>query len=717
VRRLRAIRPQQPDGPNAFYRGVWVEGGEEIEVMIKQFGSTPPDLVAIWKVWSVAESPHIARLRFTYPPDPGRAAGVANYEVTDYLPPGSLYDFVDNKPVSLSTARLMLRQIADALEYLHSGSSDADAPRPALTHGDIKPGNILVRSREPLVLCLTDFGAAQLTEDRDEDRPVKMTVPYAAPEAPRYLSPAADWWSVGITLLELIQGYHPFALQTTGAMMPDKQIRDDIHERTVPIGPQVDGDWHDLIRGLLSAKRDARWGSRQVREWLAGGSPTVDDSLGPAERAYRPFPFVHGSFVEPARLAAAMGYNWDAAAKLVVGREWRDLLEWSRTISSALRAKLDHAGRNLHVRGPGRVDRMITEVLVALGPGTTPMFRGHAVHPAGLMTLVKAAAAGDATATDVLRALLVSAGLRVYGRLPQHAQLDEIDRTWQRWYQLASTAATYEFGSVKRLPLHGRLPAMLLRVQLDERYRDRLRDRAKELSEGRLARHSGALTRLAEAAAGDRADDAPALHLVIVLAEPVLRQGSGKQARGAAAAPVAGTDPDRAQRGSRAAGLDRAVRLWTRASGMRSMLRLRHPTDRSTLADRSTKLPYLRPRRTRRQRVLLGVRAASVLLGSVLLTALAGVGVAAATSKAQGVLVAVALAAAGACLLLAVVLRGSRLTSILIGAWSGAVCGAVLAFLAGGAAGAVLGPRTGWPVFWLAWAATVMTLTARGAVR
>lgn len=699
------IPAPQPDSKNVFYRGVWSADG--IPVMVKGFESTPPDQHDIWAAWRDADSPYIARLRCTFPPDPGRHAGVMNFEVTDYHELGSIADLYGGRSAPPEEARQVLEQLATALDHLHAG--DATAGRPGLTHGDIKPGNILVRSREPrLELCLTDFGSARLNETRDEDVPVKMTVAYAAPEAQRELAPAADWWSVGITMLELVQGHHPFMFNS-GAWQPDLQIRRLIHRKKVPIDRTVPDRWENLFRGLLSFKPGSRWGAREVRDWLNGENPPIDDSIDVTGVAEEPFVFDGIGYTEPALLAAAMSARWDATTRLIGGvREWQALLRWIRPFSDSMRERLESADR---LGGESeQIDLMIAEVVAALAPHAVPVFRGWPVDVDGLLTLVRQQERGDPAAIDVLVALRRSGALAAYGRYTRLTTLHDTNGWWQRWYQLAHAAAVHGFGGEANLPNHNRLPGMLLHARLDDSYRESLRERYESIVSGRRARHSGVLSRIEEAARMEHAGDDVPVHAVVVLAEPILRNPPPRQSAGV---PSAG--PEEPFQPATTGG-GRFV-SWMPVSIRRPMAWLRHPAERSALALPVTRLPYLHPRRTTRQRVWLAARLTAVLAGTVVLAGVPGLAVAETTSRLDGTLVATAIALGGGCLLLAVVLRRSRLTSTLIGAWAGVLLGACIAFVAGGTLTVLLGPGTGWPVFWISWMVVAMTLTARGAVR
>ncbi|KAI3821064.1 hypothetical protein L1987_08620 [Smallanthus sonchifolius] len=152
------------------------------------------------------------------------------YLVMEYLNGGDLFSLLRNVGcLEEDVARVYIAELVLALEYLHSLG---------IVHRDLKPDNILIAHDGHIKL--TDFGLSKIglmnsTSDltRPESNEVLVSNGHhlenelgvdkrerSAVGTPDYLAPeillgtehgyAADWWSVGVILFELITGTPPF---------------------------------------------------------------------------------------------------------------------------------------------------------------------------------------------------------------------------------------------------------------------------------------------------------------------------------------------------------------------------------------------------------------------------------------------------------------------------------------------------------------------------
>lgn len=120
------------------------------------------------------------------------------YYVMEYVGCGSLKDKIENYgAIHDSEALLYIRQIADALKYLHDRK---------IMHLDIKPSNILLRDTNEVVLI--DFGISKRydgTGEQTSSTPIGISKGFAPLEqykqgGVKTFSPATDIYSLGATL-------------------------------------------------------------------------------------------------------------------------------------------------------------------------------------------------------------------------------------------------------------------------------------------------------------------------------------------------------------------------------------------------------------------------------------------------------------------------------------------------------------------------------------
>ncbi len=192
------------------------------------------------------------------------------------------------------------RELADALHVLHQNN---------LLHLDLKPSNILLRSVHPLDLVLIDFGIATAL-DADMSKKftqVRGTPMYQSPESySGGMGRPADWWGLGMILLEIAMGVHPFR------GLSERVIKYAIATEPVEIPDNLDVGQKELLRGLLTRDPEKRWGYEQVARWLSGERgisqhfETVSETQKhPGKGTLTPVTFMGEQYYSLADLAAA----------------------------------------------------------------------------------------------------------------------------------------------------------------------------------------------------------------------------------------------------------------------------------------------------------------------------------------------------------------------------------------------------------------------------
>lgn len=138
--------------------------------------------------------------------------------VMEYCPGGSLADRLAGKTLPVKDSVAVLREVAEALVYLHGK---------AILHCDLKPANVLLDDHNQIRLA--DFGQARLSS---EAGPAVGTLFYMAPEQ---ADPGArpdvrsDIYSLGALVYTMLTGSPPYATETaTNELKTSRSTRERI---------------------------------------------------------------------------------------------------------------------------------------------------------------------------------------------------------------------------------------------------------------------------------------------------------------------------------------------------------------------------------------------------------------------------------------------------------------------------------------------------------
>lgn len=191
------------------------------------------------------------------------------YELMEYLRGGTLDEYkLDG---NFRQFRRLALQAAAALAYCH---------RHNVLHKDIKPSNFFFRDTDHQQLVLGDFGISSLLEhDGKTFRTTQARTPiFAAPEmyadvidGEVEITPAADYYSLGITLFSLWLGENPMSANER-VMMRQK------NEGRLPRLGELPESVKMIVQGLTAVNPLRRWTYDEVERWFKGEDVPVDIS-------------------------------------------------------------------------------------------------------------------------------------------------------------------------------------------------------------------------------------------------------------------------------------------------------------------------------------------------------------------------------------------------------------------------------------------------------
>lgn len=186
------------------------------------------------------DHPFVVQLRYSF------QTKYRLYLVLDFVNGGHLFFQLYHQGLFREDlARIYAAEIVSAVSHLHANG---------IMHRDLKPENILLDADGHVML--TDFGLAKEFDENTRSNSMCGTVEYMAPEIilGKGHDKAADWWSVGILLFEMLTGQPPF-VGGNRSKVQQKIVKDKIKLPTY-----LYNEAHSLLKGLLQKDASKRLG-------------------------------------------------------------------------------------------------------------------------------------------------------------------------------------------------------------------------------------------------------------------------------------------------------------------------------------------------------------------------------------------------------------------------------------------------------------------------
>ena len=201
--------------------------------------------------------------------------------VLEYVSGGSLAAQLPALRLTPVQAAELVAKIADGLEAAH---------RSEVVHRDLKPANILLEGDAPKIV---DFGLARFGGQRHTlSREVLGTPAYMAPEQAsgnaRVITPAADIYSLGVILFQILARRRPFEGEPEAIL---QHLRNDLPPQLRSVASTVPSDLATICDKCLERDPNARFATAgllrdDLRRFVAG-EPIASKPRGLIARALR----------------------------------------------------------------------------------------------------------------------------------------------------------------------------------------------------------------------------------------------------------------------------------------------------------------------------------------------------------------------------------------------------------------------------------------------
>ncbi|KAG8765331.1 hypothetical protein FRC12_007553 [Ceratobasidium sp. 428] len=259
-------RPLGTGGFGTVYRGVWEGANVAVKRLVEE--TSEQIFMKQVKLWLGLRHPHVLQLFGASSVD-----SKPLYFVTQLFRHGNINQYLAKSEAPGRERGRLLHEIALGMQYLHGRK---------ITHGDLKPANILVS--DSLQACIADFGLSEMKLDFNERSSIGGGRREIAAGSPRYFSPEAwkgqtsfssDVFAFAMTAFEVFSSTPPWGILSSThiyQLVVRESERPDRPEGDYPTDPQ----W-SLIEKAWSREGRARPTFEHIaRNWPLGdgGSPS-----------------------------------------------------------------------------------------------------------------------------------------------------------------------------------------------------------------------------------------------------------------------------------------------------------------------------------------------------------------------------------------------------------------------------------------------------------
>ncbi|KAH7442134.1 hypothetical protein KP509_03G072600 [Ceratopteris richardii] len=228
-------------------------------------------MLALETELAILQSLHSPRILKCFGAEFSSGPGAPQYNLfLEYMEGGSIAELIKKTGGRMdeTRARYYTRAIVEGLAYLHEKH---------IVHCDIKCQNILVGS---CGVKIADFGAAKKKSANDSVHEIKGTPLWMAPEVLRGEQQGfeSDIWSLGCTVVEMLQGVPPWGADFSRASTPATshvaeslfKIAYSSENPTLP--DNVSPECRDFLCKALDRDFKFRWTAAQLLEhpWIRG---------------------------------------------------------------------------------------------------------------------------------------------------------------------------------------------------------------------------------------------------------------------------------------------------------------------------------------------------------------------------------------------------------------------------------------------------------------